>query len=230
MMGRADGTARPVPLASIAPVLQHMVIIGEDSRFRTHWGIDLIELREAARAGLRRGASTITQQLAKNLYLSPSRNPLRKLKEALTAVRLEWWLPKDRILEVYLSVVEWGPGLWGVDAASRSYFGVAPSALTDEQAAALAATLPHPRSSNPAYRPERMLLRRDLILARYRGVNVRIPPAEDLPPDSLRDSLAIPPLAPIVPEALPGAADSARDTTRGPPAPPNDTGPATGRP
>ena len=132
-----------------------MVIIAEDSRFRTHWGIDVVELREAARAGMRRGASTITQQLAKNLYLSSSRNPLRKLKEAATAVRLEWALSKDRILELYLNVAEWGPGVWGIDAASRTYFGRSPRGLTDEQAAALAATLPHPRTSNPAYRPDR---------------------------------------------------------------------------
>jgi monofunctional biosynthetic peptidoglycan transglycosylase len=226
----ARAPARPVPLARIAPVLQRMVIIGEDSRFRTHWGIDVIELREAARAGLRRGASTITQQLAKNLYLSPSRNPLRKLKEAVTAVRLEWWLPKDRILEIYLNVAEWGSDVWGVEAASRTYFGVTPATLTDQQAAALAATLPHPRSSNPAYQPERMLLRRDLILARYRGVNVRIPPAEELSPDSLLDSLAVPPPVPVVPASPPGAPDSTSDSTPAPPDPPNDTGPALSRP
>jgi monofunctional biosynthetic peptidoglycan transglycosylase len=227
MMRGTERAARPVPLASISPILQRMVIIGEDSRFHTHWGVDVIELREAARAGLRRGASTITQQLAKNLYLSPARNPLRKLKEALTAVRLEWWLPKDRILEIYLNVVEWGPGLWGVDAASHAYFGVAPSALSDHQAAALAATLPHPGSSNPAYRPARMLLRRDWILARYRGVDVQIPPAADLPADSLLDPAVMPPPASLVPDSLPGVAPSMGDST---PAPPNDTGPAPGRP
>lgn len=216
MMRRSQKDAvggRFVALAEISPVLQRMVIIAEDSRFRTHWGIDLIEVREAARAGMRRGASTITQQLAKNLYLSPSRSPFRKIKEAVTAVRLEWALPKDRILELYLNVVEWGPEVWGVDAASRTYFGVAPSALTEEQAAALAATLPHPRSSNPAHRPERMLARRDLILARFRGRNVVIPPAEDLDLDSLLDSLVIPPVVPILPESLPSIPDTVRDTT-----------------
>src|SRR2546422_9107210 len=89
---------------------------------------DRAELRRAvSRAWTRRdrlrGASTITQQLAKNLYLSSSRNPLRKLKEAITALRLELALSKDRILELYLSMAQWGPGLWGVDAASRAYFG-----------------------------------------------------------------------------------------------------------
>jgi monofunctional biosynthetic peptidoglycan transglycosylase len=170
-----------------------MVIIGEDSRFRTHHGIDPTEMGDALgfdrgrstwgtvaalwrHRGRLRGASTITQQLAKNLYLSPSRSVLRKLKEAVTALRLELALSKDRILELYLNVAEWGPGVWGVEAASRAYFGVPASALNEGQAAALAATLPHPRSSNPAFMPERTLARRDLILARYHGVNVYIPP------------------------------------------------------
>src|SRR5213080_1364398 len=186
----------PTALKDISPVLQRMVIIGEDSRFRTHRGIDPAEIADAlgvnGHSGWRttlgdlwrhrdrlRGASTITQQLAKNLYLSASRNPLRKLKEAVTALRLELALPKDRILELYLATAEWGPSVWGADAASRAYFGVPPSQLDETQAAALAATLPHPRTSTPALRPERMVARRDLILARYYGVDVYIPPAEE---------------------------------------------------
>ena len=176
-------TVRPTALKDITPVLQRMVIIGEDSRFRTHHGIDLSEIADALRAWRQRdrlrGASTITQQLAKNLYLSSSRNPFRKVKEAVTALRLELALSKDRILELYLHVAEWGPGIWGVDAASRAYFGVPPSRLTEEQAAELVATLPHPRTSNPTFRPERTLARRGLILARYHGVNVYIPPEEE---------------------------------------------------
>src|SRR5213596_2143330 len=186
-------TVRPTDLQSISPVLQRMVIIAEDSRFRSHVGIDPAEVADALgvdgahgfwsaiRAAWRhrdrlRGASTITQQLAKNLYLSSSRSPLRKLKEAVTALRLELALPKVRILELYLDVAQWGPGVWGVGPASRAYFGVAPLQLDEAQAAALAATLPHPRTSNPVYQPERMLSRRDLILARYHGVDVAIPP------------------------------------------------------
>ena len=173
-----------------------MVIIGEDSRFRTHHGIDPAEIGDALGLGRRkdawgtivaawrqrdalRGASTITQQLAKNLYLSSSRNPLRKVKEAITALRLELALSKDRILELYLSMAQWGPGLWGVDTASRAYFGVPPSRLDEAQAAALAATLPHPLTSTPTFRPDRTLARRDLILARYHGVDVYIPPEEE---------------------------------------------------
>ena len=186
----------PSAIQDISPVLQRMVIIAEDSRFRSHIGIDPAEIADAlgvhdahgfwsAVGGAwrhrdrLRGASTITQQLAKNLYLSSSRNPIRKVKEAVTALRLELALSKDRILELYLSVAEWGPGIWGVDAASRAYFGVPASRVTAEQAAELAATLPHPRSSNPTFRPDRMLTRRNLILARYRGVDVYIPPEEE---------------------------------------------------
>jgi len=113
-----------------------------------------------------RGASTITQQLAKNLYLSPSRNPLRKVKESLLAKRLEWLLPKDRILELYLNVVEFGPGIWGVEAASQAYFNKPAARLSRAEAAALAAVLPFPLLSNPASRPARMRARQAMILRR----------------------------------------------------------------
>ena len=171
-------TYQPSGLSQFSPVLQRMVIIGEDSRFRTHHGLDIEEIRDALgiepgagvartlrtiwrRRDRLRGASTITQQVAKNLYLSPSRNPLRKLKEAVTAVRLELALSKDRILEIYLNVVELGPGVWGMSSASTRYFGTKPGLLTEAQAAALAATLPFPLSSNPSFRSARMLHRRD---------------------------------------------------------------------
>jgi monofunctional biosynthetic peptidoglycan transglycosylase len=195
-----------------------MVIIAEDSRFRTHHGLDWEEIKDAVRHHRERlrGASTITQQLAKNLYLSPSRSPFRKVKEAVTALRLELALPKDRILELYLNVAEWGPGVWGVGAASRTYFGVPPSRLDETQAAELAATLPFPRTANPALRSGRMLARRDLILARYHGVDVYIPPIDE--PDTI---LAIPPIVvPIIPplpdtvmDTIKVPLDSVRDTT-----------------
>src|SRR2546425_11527289 len=150
---RKDGrTVRQSP-AMRSALLERMVIIAEDSRFRTHHGIDFVELRDAWAAGSRRGASTLTQQLAKNLYLSPSRSLLRKLKEAVTAVRLELALSKDRIMELYLANAEFCPGLWGGSAASEAYFRVAPSRLNNAQAAALAAPPPQPRTSNPAVRP-----------------------------------------------------------------------------
>jgi monofunctional biosynthetic peptidoglycan transglycosylase len=213
----APARVRPTPLDTISPLLQGTVILAEDDRFRAHHGIDFAEVaaalgldqRQGAWGTVRtvwrrrdrlRGASTITQQLARNLYLSPSRNPLRKLKEAVTALRLELALSKDRILELYLNVAEWGPGLWGADAASRAYFDVPPAALNLWQAASLAATLPHPRTSNPAFRPARMAARRDLILARYGGAAVVIPPLDDLELDSLPAPPAI--TAPLIPPVI----------------------------
>jgi len=209
---------------TIAPVLPRMVIVGEDWRFRTHHGIDFTEIGDAlgvrdgrgAWATLRaawqhrdrlRGASTITQQLAKNLYLSPSRNPLRKVKEAVTAWRLELALSKDRILELYLNVAEWGPGVWGVTAASQAYFGGLPSQLTEQQAAALAASLPFPLSSNPVLRPARMLARRDLILARYHGADVYIPPDEEV-------EISLPVIPPIDVPLIPPVIDTLMDSIR----------------
>ena len=225
--GHTGPLRRPTPLGQLPPLLQRMVIIGEDSRFRAHHGIDPAEIGDAlgldhgrglwgtlatawGHRDQLRGASTITQQLAKNLYLSPSRNPLRKAKEAVTALCLELELPKDRILELYLNVVEWGPGIWGADAASRAYFGVAASHLTEEEAAALAATLPHPLTSNPAFRPDRMLARRDLILARYHGVEVSIPSEEEIPGPAPRAAPAAPAdsLATAAPTPAPPAPDS----------------------
>jgi monofunctional biosynthetic peptidoglycan transglycosylase len=192
--------------------MQEAVLVAEDHRFYTHPGIDLQAIREAlgyrrddfswsdrrdrrelvralrgawSRRDRIRGASTITQQLAKNLYLSPSRNPLRKLKEAVTALRLEATLGKRRILELYLGVVELGPDIWGVEAASQAYFRRPASRLSAEQAALLAATLPSPLRANPGYRPGRIRWRQDLILRRMRGEPVIVPPPEvegPLPP------------------------------------------------
>jgi monofunctional biosynthetic peptidoglycan transglycosylase len=180
-----------------APVLERMVIIAEDSRFKTHHGIDFIELRDAWAAGGHRGASTITQQLAKNLYLSPSRSIFRKIKEAVTALRLELALPKARIMELYLANAELGPGVWGMEAASQAYFGVPVSALSATEAAELAATLPQPRTSNPTFRPARMLARRDLILARYYGGRTPVPPINE---DSIPEIPEIePPRIPVIP-------------------------------
>lgn len=196
---------RPVPLDSISPWLGRAAVAGEDDAFYQHHGIDWRSVREALgyrreafsfgnprdRAELRRalasaggrrarlrGASTITQQLTKNLYLSPSRNPLRKIKEAVITYRLEWALPKARILELYLNVAEFGPNLWGVDAASQRYFRRPASRVSMDQAALLVATLPHPLSSNPALRPGRTIWRQQLILRRLRGEPVTVPREE----------------------------------------------------
>ncbi|HXE58396.1 MAG TPA: biosynthetic peptidoglycan transglycosylase [Gemmatimonadales bacterium] len=220
---------RPVPLDSIAPAVVEAVLIGEDQRFWEHGGVDFQALRHALgyrrdtfswtsardraelvpalrraweRRRALRGASTVTQQLAKNLYLSPSRNPLRKLKEAVTAYRLEAALGKRRILELYLSVAELGHGVWGVEAASRRYFDRPARRLTRRQAAALAASLPFPLSSNPAHRPGRMRWRQSLILRRMEGERVEVPKLateDELPPPP-----AVPPAVDsVIPVAAP---------------------------
>lgn len=151
-----------VPYGRIAPSLKRAVVVAEDASFFTHQGFATAEIREALdkaikEFGLPRGASTITQQLAKNLWLSPSRNPIRKLKEAVLTWQLEKALTKRRILELYLNVVEFGPGVYGAEAASRHYFRKSAADLTDEEAAQLAAALPrpsvwHPGVATPAYR------------------------------------------------------------------------------
>mgnify|MGYP001599924408 CR=1 FL=1 len=140
-----------------SPFLRHAVIVAEDGRFYEHEGIDFEELKEAVKKNISKkkfafGASTITQQLAKNLYLSPSKNPLRKMKEALIAHQMESKLSKRRILEIYLNVVEWGPGIYGAEAASRHYFDKSSNELTAEESETLAAYLPSPmRYSKPKY-------------------------------------------------------------------------------
>jgi monofunctional biosynthetic peptidoglycan transglycosylase len=165
-----------------------------------------------------RGASTITQQLAKNLYLSPSRNPLRKVKEAVTAYRLEAALGKQRILELYLNVVEMGDGVWGVEAASRKYYGHSAQDLSREQAAALSGSLPFPLRSNPGYRPARMRWRQELILRRMQGEQIEVPQEVDEATDSATQT-AVPAV-----DSSPAAAPSEQAP---PPSPPADSTPAS---
>ena len=152
--GKPDAVVRtPVPLAAVSPSLVRAVLAAEDSRFYLHHGIDwdaVQEAREYNRAQLGRkrpkvrGASTITQQLAKNLYLSPDRSVLRKAREAAIAMSMELLLPKERILEHYLSAAEWGETVYGCEAAARHYFGIPCRSLGPAQAAWLAAMLPGP--------------------------------------------------------------------------------------
>jgi monofunctional biosynthetic peptidoglycan transglycosylase len=156
---------------SISPNLRRAVLVAEDSAFWQHDGVDLEQLKESIEVNLERGrlvrgASTITQQLAKNLYLSPSRNPLRKLRELFIARQLEGELSKRRILEIYLNVVEWGEGLFGAEAAARAYFNKPASALGADEAALLAGALINPRVHNPAKPTRRLLRRQEIILER----------------------------------------------------------------
>ena len=153
---------RWVPLSSISRHLKNAVIVTEDSNFYHHQGIDFYGLRLALKRNLEegelRGASTITQQLMKNLYLSPSRNPLRKWKEAILALRVERCVKKNRILEIYLNVIEWGENVFGIEAASRKYFGRAVSTLDPAESALLTAMIRNPILFNP-YRGESRLIR-----------------------------------------------------------------------
>jgi monofunctional glycosyltransferase len=160
-----------VPYVAISDHLKRAILINEDAGFFSHKGIDVHELEEAIKRdwqslSFKRGGSTITMQLAKNLYLNPSKNPLRKMKEIVIALQLEQALSKRRIFEIYLNVVEFGRNVYGAEAAARHYFGRAAKALDPLEAATLAALLPSPRSS----RETSLLNRRNLILARMASV------------------------------------------------------------
>lgn len=144
----------PVPLATVPRQVVRAVLIGEDSRFYSHDGFDFAAIREALDYNLAEGyvafgASTISQQTAKNLFLSPARTPWRKWHETLLTIGLEHHLTKRRILEIYLNTAEFGRGVYGVDAAARAYWGVPVSDLSVFEAAQLAATLPGPVKNNP---------------------------------------------------------------------------------
>ena len=167
-----------VALEDIAPSLVRSVIAAEDARFPVHGGVDWPALRRAhaynRRHGHapRRGGSTITMQCARNVFLWPGKSYLRKALEVTLALGLERAWGKRRILEVYLNVIEWGPGLYGADAAARRNFGVPASRLTNRQAALLAAVLPDPRHRDPAA-PTPSLLERAALIER-RAAHVRL--------------------------------------------------------
>ena len=158
---------------SISPDLKRAVLVAEDDAFWQHEGVDLEQLQQSfeidwTRGRLLRGGSTITQQLAKNLYLSPSKNPLRKLRELIIARRLEGELPKARIFELYLNVIEWGDGIYGAEAAAQAYFNTSAADLGTAEAALLAGAIVNPRVLNPA-RPNAHLLRRQQLILKRMG-------------------------------------------------------------
>jgi monofunctional biosynthetic peptidoglycan transglycosylase len=193
-----------IPLGEVSPALLRAIVVAEDYRFREHAGVDWVSLAEEVHwsgddrfawwspADLRalggalayawshraelRGRSTITQQVAKNLYWGTDRSFVRKAMEFVVAGRLERRLGKDRILELYVNIAEWGPGIFGAEAAAQMYFGRSARGLGLADAAALAATLPHPLTSNPARDPGRMRWRQGLILD-------RLDPSRGLPPE-----------------------------------------------
>ena len=148
-----------VPLEDVAPVMARSVVAAEDARFCTHWGFDLAAIRAAIEAGAERGASTISQQVVKNVYLWQERSWFRKALEAALTPLVEAIWTKRRIVEVYLNVAEFDEGVFGISAASRHYFDVAPGDLEAGQAARLAAILPDPKDRSAA-RPSDAVARR----------------------------------------------------------------------
>ena len=180
---------QPVAQTKIPRHMLRAVLVAEDSRFYEHSGFDLIAIREAldynfGRGELLVGASTISQQTVKNLYLNPSRNPLRKWHEVVLTFGLEKNLRKSRILELYLNVTEFGRGIYGVQAAAQAYYGVDVGALSLVQAAELAASLPSPVKNNPATRTERFQKRSQRILdllTREQSAQVVVEPSPEEP-------------------------------------------------
>jgi monofunctional biosynthetic peptidoglycan transglycosylase len=176
-----------VPLEKISPQLQRAVLAGEDTNFATHKGFDYEAIRKAYEQGQKevakeagddqsswlpdfsrfgRGGSTISQQLAKNLYLSSERSIIRKLREAVITYFMERTLSKRRILEIYLNVIEWGDGIYGAEAAAQTYFHKPAAALTKNEAAFLSAMIPSPLNIFSPYKNPRRLARRQKIILR----------------------------------------------------------------
>ena len=202
---------RWVKYSRISPSLIRAVIVTEDSAFWQHDGVDYQQLKESMDVNLERmefarGASTITQQLAKNLYLSPSKNPIRKARELLIARRLEAELSKQRILELYLNLIEWGNGIYGAEAAARTYFGKSAAELSPQESALLAAAISSPRVMDPGKPTARLRRRQEMILRRMGAVTappvMAEPPSPPPPSDAGEVPVASPPVA--SPDVLPG--------------------------
>jgi monofunctional biosynthetic peptidoglycan transglycosylase len=180
-----------VSLKQISPNLIKAVLIGEDDGFYKHDGFDVKGMENAIERSIKNrtlaGGSTISQQLSKNLYLSPSKNPIRKLKEAILTYRIEKTLSKRRILEIYLNVAEWGDGIFGIEAASRHYYNKSAKNLSAQEAAHLAAILPNPIKYSPIgdqkyvfYRSRiiyKIMIRRGVVIQSYK--EVMAPPKKD---------------------------------------------------
>ena len=203
-----------VPYSRLSPSLVRAVLLTEDAKFWKHDGLDYEQIKESVEVNIERGefargASTITQQLAKNLYLSPSKNPVRKLRELLIARRLEAELTKQRILELYLNVIEWGDGIYGAEAAARTYFGKSAATLAPHEAALLAASIANPRVMNPAQVTARLRRRQSMVMRRMGAIEpppviVTTPTPESAPPAVPLEP--VPSLPPVegLPPTLPG--------------------------
>jgi len=188
-----------VPLAKVSPYLTKAVIIAEDDKFWAHEGFDVEAIQKAIEKDLKArrfkfGGSTISQQLTRNLFLSPEKTLLRKLREVAITWKMERILSKRRILELYLNVVEWGEGIFGIEAASRFYFGKSALALTPEESARMAAVLPNPRkyraTGSQPYVTNRarviydIMVKRGIVIHEYeeiRETEEELAPAEEVP-------------------------------------------------
>jgi len=186
-------TQKWVSMSQISPNVIKAVLIGEDDKFWNHDGFDVTGMEQALERSLKKGSvaggSTISQQLSKNLYLSPSKNPVRKIKEAIITWRIEHALSKRRILEIYLNVAEWGDGIFGIEAAARHYYHKSAKNLTGLEAARLAAVLPNPIKYDPTGSQKyvknrskiiyKIMKRRGIVIPQFK--EVMTPPKENEP-------------------------------------------------
>jgi monofunctional biosynthetic peptidoglycan transglycosylase len=185
-LGEAEHDGRPlkivqqwIPIGRVPQYVIDAVVVAEDGTFFEHGGIDWFEVQESIEKNLEegraaRGASTITQQLAKNLYLSTSKDPVRKLKEVIITLLLERTLDKRRILEIYLNIIEWGRGIFGIESAARTFFGKSAAELTFEEGARLAAVIPSPLRHRPDADTRYVIRRKGIVLSRM-AARSRIP-------------------------------------------------------
>ncbi len=185
-----------VPISQISPYLIKAVLIAEDDKFWRHEGFDYEAMQKAMekdiKAGkFKAGGSTISQQLAKNLYLSPSKNPMRKIEEAVITWRMEKILSKKRILELYINVAEWGDtGIFGIEAAAGHYYGKSASDLTPEESARLASVLPNPRKYNPAGDSKYVVSRSNLIYSIMIKRGIVVPQYEEVLENGSKDTVS----------------------------------------
>jgi len=216
--GREKFTIRQqwIPYQRVSPFLRRAVIVTEDAAFFDHDGIDLTEIKASLEKNWEegqflRGGSTLTQQLAKNLYLSPSRNPIRKITELLIARRLEAALTKQRIFELYLNEIEWGDGIFGCEVAARTYFGKSCANLDIQEAALMAGAIINPRVHNPAHPTRRLLRRQQIVLRRMQFK----PPAPPAPANESApiDNPILPRIFDLTPPSLPPGNSTPGNTT-----------------
>jgi monofunctional biosynthetic peptidoglycan transglycosylase len=208
----------------ISASLKRAIVVAEDAKFAEHEGFDWEAIEKALEKNRKKGkvvagASTISQQLAKNLFLSADRTPWRKGQEALITVMIESLMDKRRILEIYLNVIEWGDLVWGAEAAARTYFGVPASALSREQAALLAGAIINPRLYSPANPRGRLLRRQQIILARMPGYEPPVPVPAAVPiamPEPAADEVPVPIEDPASPTVIEGD-DAQRPAEPAPP-------------